>query len=225
MKKFSNKKMSLAVCLIALIAICITCLIPAVSSFGSSAKAADVGKRYLGDVDGDGRVTAADARLALRAAIGLEDYAPGTLWFVCADYDGNGEITAGDARMVLRTAVALEILKLLPDTTSAEGNDAVLKAEEEAKQRDLENENQQKDPEPAPPTEEPSYQGDGINTCMYCSKPCAGDAYGNNACAFGGCTRSSFFEFTCIHCGVLVPANICHTCENPVYIITTEPEK
>ena len=224
MKKISNKKMSLAVSLIALTAICLTCLIPAVSAFNTSAKAADVSGRYLGDVDGDGRVTSADARLALRAAIELEDYAPGTLQFLYADYDGNGDITSADARMILRTAVALEELKYL-DTEPNDSNEDPLKAEEEAKKRDLEKDNKQTDPEPAPPQEEPAYQGDGINTCMYCGKPCVSDEFGNYACAFGGCTRSSFSEFTCIHCGDLVPANTCHTCENPTYIITTEPEK
>ena len=74
----------------------------------------------LGDVDGNGKVTAADARLALRAAVALEHYAPGSGEFVRADYDGNGNISASDARMILRTAVELEPLKYLntgEDTT------------------------------------------------------------------------------------------------------------
>ena len=65
---------------------------------------------WHGDVDNDGEVTAADARLTLRAAVALEDYARQSLPFARADYDKNGEITASDARMVLRTAVALEPL-------------------------------------------------------------------------------------------------------------------
>ena len=64
-----------------------------------------------GDVDDDGKVTAADARLALRAAVGLEAYAPGSRAFLAADVDFDGLLTAGDARAILRAAVGLETLK------------------------------------------------------------------------------------------------------------------
>ena len=64
-----------------------------------------------GDVDGDERVTAADARLALRAAVGLEDYAPGSREFLASDVDADGGITAADARLILRAAVGLEDLQ------------------------------------------------------------------------------------------------------------------
>ena len=64
-----------------------------------------------GDVDDDGKVTAADARLALRAAVGLETYAPGSRAFLAADVDFDGLLTAGDARAILRAAVGLELLK------------------------------------------------------------------------------------------------------------------
>ena len=60
-----------------------------------------------GDVDGDGSVTAADARLALRAAVGLETYAAGSREALACDINGDGEITAEDARLILRTAVGL----------------------------------------------------------------------------------------------------------------------
>ena len=64
-----------------------------------------------GDVNNDGRVTAADARLALRRAVGLETYAPESREFKACDVDGNGKITAADARKILRAAVGLETLK------------------------------------------------------------------------------------------------------------------
>ena len=64
----------------------------------------------LGDVDGKEGVTAADARLALRAAVGLEDYAAGSAEFIAADADRDGSIAAGDARLILRAAVGLELL-------------------------------------------------------------------------------------------------------------------
>ena len=63
--------------------------------------------RVRGDVDADGRVLAGDARLALRRAVGLETYLPGSGRFLASDMDGNGEITAADAREVLRAAVGL----------------------------------------------------------------------------------------------------------------------
>ena len=64
----------------------------------------------VGDVDNDGKITAGDARFALRAAVGLEDYAEGSAEFIAADVDRNGQITASDARMILRAAVGLETL-------------------------------------------------------------------------------------------------------------------
>ena len=72
--------------------------------------------RFLGDVDGDGYVTAADARYTLRAAVGLEYYASGSREFDTADYNRDGRLTAEDARMVLRTAVQLEELYVILST-------------------------------------------------------------------------------------------------------------
>ena len=66
--------------------------------------------RLPGDVDGNGAVTAADARLALRAAVGLERYARGEATFTAADADKNNTLTAADARLILRAAVGLERL-------------------------------------------------------------------------------------------------------------------
>ena len=60
------------------------------------------------DVDLDGEVTAADARLILRCAVGLEEFTD--LQKLLGDYDSDGEITAGDARMALRSAVGLEVI-------------------------------------------------------------------------------------------------------------------
>ena len=63
-----------------------------------------------GDVNQDGSVTTADARLALRKAIGLEDYEPGSVPFRAADVDESGAVTTGDARTILRAAIGLERL-------------------------------------------------------------------------------------------------------------------
>ena len=64
-----------------------------------------------GDADGDGSVTSADARLALRASVGLTEKGDvekdSTGYFAC-DVDGDGEITPTDARLILRASVGLE---------------------------------------------------------------------------------------------------------------------
>ena len=65
----------------------------------------------IGDVDGDKAITAADARLALRAAVGLEQYKKGSTEYKACDVDFDGTITAADARLILRAAVGLETLK------------------------------------------------------------------------------------------------------------------
>ncbi len=64
----------------------------------------------LGDPDGDGNITASDARLALRRSVQLETYAKGTKQFTACDADRDGNVTASDARLILRTAVGLEEL-------------------------------------------------------------------------------------------------------------------
>ena len=63
-----------------------------------------------GDVDENGKVTAADARLALRRAVGLETFAVESAAFLAADVNGDGKVTAADARLILRVAVGMEKL-------------------------------------------------------------------------------------------------------------------
>lgn len=58
------------------------------------------------DVDGNGKISAADARLALRASAGLESLS--IFAQSAADVDGNGKITAADARKILRKSAGLE---------------------------------------------------------------------------------------------------------------------
>jgi hypothetical protein len=59
-----------------------------------------------GDADGDGDVTAADARIAIRAAVGLEDLSEIAL--VAADINHSGAIESDDARYILRMSVGLD---------------------------------------------------------------------------------------------------------------------
>lgn len=59
-----------------------------------------------GDVDLDGVVSVADARSALRAAVGLDVLVGKSL--IAADVDGNSGVSVADARLILRVAVGLE---------------------------------------------------------------------------------------------------------------------
>ena len=63
--------------------------------------------KLMGDLDENGEVTAADARLALRGAVGLERF-DGDRKTV-ADMNADKAVTAADARLILRTAVGLEL--------------------------------------------------------------------------------------------------------------------
>ena len=60
-----------------------------------------------GDVDGNGKIETADARLALRCSIGLESYAADSREFKAADVDGKGGVTTSDARYILRKSIGL----------------------------------------------------------------------------------------------------------------------
>ena len=68
----------------------------------------DIKKAFWGDLNGDYEVTSADARIALRAAVGLEKLP--THIIARADFNRHGKLTSGDARTLLRIAVGLESL-------------------------------------------------------------------------------------------------------------------
>lgn len=61
-----------------------------------------------GDVDEDGTISSADARMALRASVGLEDL--NEIQEKAADVDTDGTISSADARLILRASVGLEQL-------------------------------------------------------------------------------------------------------------------
>lgn len=60
-----------------------------------------------GDLDVDGKISASDARLALRYAVGLEG-SPSQIMTLIGDVDGSGKIDSSDARLILRYSVGLE---------------------------------------------------------------------------------------------------------------------
>ncbi len=59
-----------------------------------------------GDIDDDGKVTATDARSALRCSSKLENIGEGKL--SAADVDKNGKVTSTDARTILRLAAGVD---------------------------------------------------------------------------------------------------------------------
>lgn len=63
-------------------------------------------KGMMGDLDEDKKITAADARLVLRASVGLESFKEKEI--TLADIDKDKRITAADARLILRASVGLE---------------------------------------------------------------------------------------------------------------------
>ena len=61
-----------------------------------------------GDVDGNGKVETADARFALRRAIGLEKYPEGSREFLACDVNKDGKAGTDDARYILRHSIGLK---------------------------------------------------------------------------------------------------------------------
>ena len=87
---------------------CLAMLLAAALLFGCFAGTAFALEGLLGDVDGDGKYAATDARLALRAAVKLETLTEEQT--ARADVDYSGTVTAQDARTILRASVKLEEL-------------------------------------------------------------------------------------------------------------------
>lgn len=61
-----------------------------------------------GDIDSDGATTSADARLALRASVGLEKLTGA--FIPAADVDGTKGVSSSDARLILRVSVGIDKL-------------------------------------------------------------------------------------------------------------------
>lgn len=82
----------------------------------------DEDPRYmLGDVDLNGKVTAADARLALRISSRLDNYPDvKDVVFRNADVNGDGKITAADARIILRVCSGLATFADYRNTSDSE---------------------------------------------------------------------------------------------------------
>ena len=61
----------------------------------------------MADGDGDGKITSADARYALRASVGLEKTNEASCYYKAANVDGD-KLSSSDARAILRASVGLE---------------------------------------------------------------------------------------------------------------------
>ena len=60
----------------------------------------------LGDADGDGNITSADALSVLRASVGLENYTANQMKL--ADVDADNNLTSGDSLYILRASVGIK---------------------------------------------------------------------------------------------------------------------
>ncbi len=87
----------------------ITLMTLSVSSSAYDYKETDIIIDFLpGDLDGNEKITSADARICLRAAAKLDTLTEKQM--KAADFDGTGEITSTNARSILRAAAKLETL-------------------------------------------------------------------------------------------------------------------
>lgn len=85
--------------MIRITALALACAVAAgAAAFGTAA-----GNRFLGDVDGNEKIDAADALAVLRCSVGLEDRIDRDT----ADINRDGKINSGDALLILQTAVGL----------------------------------------------------------------------------------------------------------------------
>ncbi|MCD7773955.1 MAG: dockerin type I repeat-containing protein, partial [Clostridiales bacterium] len=89
---------------------------------GENDNGGDNDDTVLGDINGDGEVTAADARLALRMAAQLDETTEYAL--SAGDFDGSGSISASEARQILRVAAKLDSFTVTStDNENAENGD------------------------------------------------------------------------------------------------------
>ncbi len=92
--------------------------------------------RYYGDVDNDGYVTTADARILLMITAGIYDKSLAGMDFVAADLDNDGEISTQDARLCLRTAAGHIAEKLMTGYEFSEHHEDFVKIINDARFED-----------------------------------------------------------------------------------------
>lgn len=83
-----------------------TCVLCGATRTVAVPKQSGISDRLLGDVDGDGKILAKDARLALRCSASLENLDAAAQ--KAADVDEDGKVLAKDARQILRFSAQLQ---------------------------------------------------------------------------------------------------------------------
>ncbi len=83
-----------------------------VSEQPTTAEAPTHDKYIMGDLDGDGNISAADARIALRISAKLHNATE--IQLICADVIHDEVINASDARKILRVAAKIDSFKAIP---------------------------------------------------------------------------------------------------------------
>ena len=79
-------------------------------------------KPKAGDINGDGTLNSADARLILRLAAKISACSETTLQY--ADTDGNGTVSAADARVALRVSARIEDASVLAEFVPKQNNNS-----------------------------------------------------------------------------------------------------
>lgn len=103
MKKTAMKIISTLLCLISIFSL-------SFSVANASSATDETQLNNLGDVNIDGSVTAADARLALRSSANLEKL--DKIQTFLADVNKDGKVTAADARQILRVSAKLDVFRV-----------------------------------------------------------------------------------------------------------------
>ena len=96
-------------------------LVTAIPMGGIVAFAEEVEAPLMGDANGDGAVTAIDARIALQVAGGLREVDDET--FKVIDINGDGSVTAIDARQILRFAASGSFGEIAPPEDDGSGDE------------------------------------------------------------------------------------------------------
>ena len=96
----------------------IAAILSLVMIFSSASILVNADSFMLGDVDGNGKITAMDARTVLRAAAKIETLPE--KYVVAADVNFDGKVTAMDARMILRASSRVEPLPEMPSEDVSE---------------------------------------------------------------------------------------------------------
>ena len=170
--------------------------------------------RLLGDADGDGGVTPADARLILRAVVVLERLSAKDLSF--SDLDRDGKLTPADARSALRLSVGLDgpadrhdyTVRVIRKATCTEGGNISYTCSYCGAEGEMESPpdgHQYRTPKVKAAT--CTKAGKSTRVCKVCGYqdvktiPATGHRYGDPVVKEATCTKEGVSTVTCTVCG------------------------